>query len=95
MTLLEKLQKYETAVDLLDSIPGYPWPGVSLAWGVTRETNKTEGLVNVQAWYDVGDGWKVVISQRWKDDSGKTRSDRQIAENLNATGARDAIEGVV
>lgn len=94
MTLLEKLQTYETAIDLLVSIPDYPWPDISLAWGVTEETDKVGGLVNIQAWYDTNRGWCIVVTERWRNDEDESESSRYVTDELTSTQARDVIEGV-
>jgi len=95
MTILQKLEAYESAVVLLNSIPDYPWPQISRSMSMTVDTDKTGGKKNIQTWFEIAKGWKVVVTERWTDGDGKAQASRVVTEDLTAVQASTQIDGEV
>lgn len=88
MTVLDKLQIYEQASDLLLSIPDFGWPLTSLCHQTSVQTVKTNGLKTTQAWYNQGQDWIVVIMESW-DEDGQRKSTK--VQHVGQTSAQAAI----
>jgi hypothetical protein len=80
MTLLEKLNTYAQASDLLLSIPDFGWPSASLCHSANSQTEKVNGFKTMQAWYLGQVGWTLVVMESW-DEDGERKSSKSLLEN--------------
>lgn len=92
MTILQKLQAYENAVMILAGIPDYGWPQVTQFLNLEGVSTKTNGAKNIQAWYDLTTGWKVMTTETWTDSAGDPKSERVILDELTSSEANTHIE---
>ncbi len=92
MTILEKLQAYESAAMILSTIPDYGWPQVTQLLNLSGVSDKNEGQKNIQIWFDTVTGWKVMTTETWLDLDGKPKSERVILEDLTVIDANTEIE---
>lgn len=81
MTVLEKLQKYRQACDILLTIPDYHWPETSLCHNLDQTTEKPDGKKNIQVWYVKDTGWTVLELESWLEDGQRTGS-KNVLEGL-------------
>lgn len=86
MTILEKLQRYQQASDLLLSIPGFGWPETSLGLCVEETSQKEAGKRVIQCWYIKDTGWTVIELESWNE-NGERMSSKVEHEAITATQA--------
>lgn len=92
MTIEEKLSSYEQAANLLNSIPEYPWPRMTLALTFSGSSEKENGGKVIHTWYSVDSGWQVITTETWTEGSEKKNS-RETSQELTSAQAAALIEG--
>ncbi|HOO96948.1 MAG TPA: hypothetical protein PKV16_04765 [Caldisericia bacterium] len=92
MTIEEKLYAYEQAANLLNSIPEYPWPRMTLAMSYNGSSDKTDGNIAIHTWYSIDSGWQVIMTETWTEGTEK-KSNRETSQELTSAQAAELIEG--